>query len=417
MLPEDQVEYSENHQDSLDRMKDMYLNELIKEQQKRYELLPSEIKTIYIWWGTPFQLWPERLFSLIDTLLETWDCEYLEELTIELNPDPFDEVLWFVRKAQKKYKHLFRLRFSFGIQSFDDRILKASGRNYLFNNLKNWLRELAQIKAINTCYNLDFMAFGNPEKHALYWVADTPSWVDEERLPWWSLQRDFFEKLMSSWVIDGSSVYTLELFPWSDWYYSAKKKWKLEWWAIFSDEETLWQEFQWITDQLTQQWFARYEISNFALAGKRSLHNMVYWNMWSYVWLWIQSSSFLSWWELNQDVREYLWVTDDVTGVRFKNTSQWKQYLSQEKKVDSKNYEHLWETELKQEAFILWLRTDRWVVVSEYNAILVDNAADLIEQFVEEWYMTYSDDTKKLILTDMWLDVYNALITELVKSI
>jgi coproporphyrinogen III oxidase-like Fe-S oxidoreductase len=78
--------------------------------------------------------------------LETRDCEYLEELSIELNPDPFDDVIDFISQAQKKYKDIFRLRFSFGIQTFDDAILDASRRNYIFNNLIHRLREVVEIK-------------------------------------------------------------------------------------------------------------------------------------------------------------------------------------------------------------------------------------------------------------------------------
>ena len=144
-------------------------------------------------------------------LLEERDCEFLEELTIELNPDPFDEVLAFVEKANKKYKKLFRIRYSFGIQSFDDEILSHAGRNYIFNNLMNFFRELVDIKSMNAVYNLDFIAFGKSPK--VLAGEESSGKVDADRLPRDQFRREFFNKLIRSQMFDGVSVYALELFP------------------------------------------------------------------------------------------------------------------------------------------------------------------------------------------------------------
>jgi coproporphyrinogen III oxidase-like Fe-S oxidoreductase len=50
----------------------------------------------------------------------------LAELSIELNPYPEEEVLNFVKILNKKYNKISRLRYSFGIQSFDDEILRMT---------------------------------------------------------------------------------------------------------------------------------------------------------------------------------------------------------------------------------------------------------------------------------------------------
>jgi coproporphyrinogen III oxidase-like Fe-S oxidoreductase len=47
-------------------------------------------------------------------------------LSIELNPYPEAEVLDFVKTLNKKYPKISRLRYSFGIQSFDDDVLKTT---------------------------------------------------------------------------------------------------------------------------------------------------------------------------------------------------------------------------------------------------------------------------------------------------
>jgi len=50
----------------------------------------------------------------------------LAELSIELNPYPEAEVLNFVQVLNKKYDKVSRVRYSFGIQSFDDEVLKMT---------------------------------------------------------------------------------------------------------------------------------------------------------------------------------------------------------------------------------------------------------------------------------------------------
>lgn len=166
VLPENDAQLVDKEL-KLEELKDKYLASLLAENASWHEKQPEQqIKTIYIGGGTPFELGEERLFTLIDSVLEIWDVEFLEELTIELNPDPFDEVLDFIRHASRRYKHLYNLRFSIGIQTFDDEILTESKRNYVFNNLIRFFRDLQKIKQPFMRYNFDFIAFGKNIKEA-----------------------------------------------------------------------------------------------------------------------------------------------------------------------------------------------------------------------------------------------------------
>jgi len=72
------------------------------------------------------------LIKIIDTVRQNFSLENIEEFSIELNPNPFEEVLDIVQKITLHLKDLPRVRFSFGIQSFEDKVLKASGRQYNF---------------------------------------------------------------------------------------------------------------------------------------------------------------------------------------------------------------------------------------------------------------------------------------------
>jgi len=67
-----------------------------------------------------------RIIDIIEYIRTKFDFEDLAELSIELNPYPEAEVLNFVQVLNKKYDKVSRLRYSFGIQSFDDEVLKMT---------------------------------------------------------------------------------------------------------------------------------------------------------------------------------------------------------------------------------------------------------------------------------------------------
>lgn len=394
---------------SVERMKQEYLEALLAENALWYKASQDkQVKTIYIWWGTPFQLWAEKLLLLIDSLLETRDCEFLEELTIELNPDPFDEVLAFVEQANKKYKHLYKLRYSFGIQTFDDSLLQEAKRNYVFNNLVWFLRELQQLKAPHVHYNFDFIAFGKEDNGLLR---------DRHKM-------EFFIKFVNSHVADWFSLYTLELFPWSDRYNALQKHIasddeslvpkKVSW--LQGNDDAIYKEFDTLSAILIKAWYERYEISNFALRGKPSIHNIVYWNMQPYIGLGIQSSSLLPW----NILQSYPQVADvyDMKGsdhdlVRFHNTKHWKKYLWWSY-MDFTSLQKLSRKDKKIEKAFLLLRTNTWLKeCSLYTDIFVKDWKQKISVWQDEWLVMFDKDTDHLRLTHTWMNVYNGLITDL----
>ncbi len=379
VMPEDKVDG-----DKLETVKDDYLKALYTELTDRHEAhWTKQIKTIYIWWGTPFQLWAERLFGLIDSVLKQWDTEFLEELTIELNPDPIPEVIAFIEKAWEKYKNLFKLRFSIGIQTFDDQLLSKSKRNYHYNNLPGFFRAIQKIKQPNMAYSWDFIAFGKFKKD--------DQWTEYL----WDIEKtEFFINLVKSKLFDWFSLYTLELFPWSDWHNEAMHTAKAAQ-KIYGSPENVLDEFHFLRKFFENYWYRRYEISNFALLWKESLHNLVYRTDWSYLWIWINASSYISDW---------------TQRIRSKNTTKRNDYLSWNYKDDTtieeiSAKEHLWEQWLMQ------LRTSWIKDMKHFTPVLSDWWETMIGDWEKEGYCVLSEWW--LHLTSLWMNVYNTLITEL----
>jgi hypothetical protein len=67
--------------------------------------------------------------------------ENLAELSFEFNPYPEEEIYNIIRQIQGRFAKKYpRIRFSFGIQSFDNEVLTLSGRKSLFLGLVDFLR-------------------------------------------------------------------------------------------------------------------------------------------------------------------------------------------------------------------------------------------------------------------------------------
>ena len=161
----------------------------------------QEIRTIYFGGGTPSAIGSHELIKLIDHIGEVWDLSYLEELSIEINPDPVDDMLELVQTISKQYMHFPRVRFSIGIQSFDNQVLEEAGRQYNFQACVDFLRRLSKCKMDHNIFNFDFIAFGkfNTTRKGDVQLRDPA-------------KLEFFTNFVQSGFADSFSLYTLELF-------------------------------------------------------------------------------------------------------------------------------------------------------------------------------------------------------------
>lgn len=96
---------------------------------------------------------------------------------------------------------------------------------------------------------------------------------------------------MKSRFADSFSLYTLELFENQVW--KKKEPDVLISGAYFGTDEQIYEEFSLLKSILLDAGYRRYELSNFSLAGKSSIHNRTYWEMENYLGLGLNSSSFL----------------------------------------------------------------------------------------------------------------------------
>jgi oxygen-independent coproporphyrinogen-3 oxidase len=264
------------------------------------------------------------IISIIDLLAETFDLEDIGEITIECNPEPPELIYNLIKTLYKTYRNFPRIRLSIGIQTFDNEILKESHRQYRFNQVIEFLRTIQKLRKANISYNLDFIAFGK-------WRTLR----NGERELWRKVEREFFNALVASHMADSYSVYTLELFPGSKWYSDRIQQTdKLKdghGLKQFGSDDDVYDEFSLMKDTLLINGYRRYELSNFALAGKSSVHNRAYREMETYIGLGSGASSFAHAGHSHYDaIVEHLGKdkTETSSGVRRNNTKVIKKYFS-----------------------------------------------------------------------------------------
>lgn len=391
-----------------------YVHALLWEITQRATLLPQQsLSTIYFGGGTPSKIGASNFVRIIDHIASLFDLEDIAELSIECNPNPFDDVLSLVETLSTRYKHFPRVRFSFGLQSFDDVVLQDSGRQYTFNQLVGFLRQLQPIKQSHNIFNFDFIAFGRLTERK-----------NGELQLWDPSKLAFFDSFTHSYFADSFSLYTLELFPGSRRYHQQHG------WLSHShhnhlvqhygSEDHVYHEFSLLKDRLLDAWYRRYELSNFALAGKSSIHNRIYREMDSYLWVGTSAASFLHHWHPCFDfvvshLKQSLSLTTDLKALRWTNTKVITQYCAGQF-LDDNAISLLYDKDLLIESFFLWLRTDRGIPsLHPYEAVLAENYQSLIQEYVAQWLMVYVDN--RIVLTDTGMDVYNTLVTNLLREV
>jgi oxygen-independent coproporphyrinogen-3 oxidase len=251
----------------------------------------------------------------------------------------------------------------------------------------DFLRSLQPLKQDNTFFNFDFIAFGkfNQSRKGKVYL-------------WTESALSFFEDFVSAHFADSFSLYTLEFSEHQRW--SREKKADLISQGCFGTEEEIYEEFDLLKSVLLDAGYTRYEISNFSLIAKSSIHNRVYWEMEEYLGLGLGASSL---------------VRDEGVLTRCTTTPYLPKYLAGEWENPASK-EVLTEKDYLIEKFFLGLRTDRGVKdISEFASVVVPDYEEKLHYYVEGGLVRFRD--KGFVLTDRGMDCYTWLVTELLKEV
>ncbi|KML13252.1 coproporphyrinogen III oxidase [Bacillus safensis] len=225
---------------------DEYLAALEKEMQHTIEQKgEQELKTIFIGGGTPTSLTVSQLDRLMNSIHRVLKpTKNLIEFAVEANPDELSlEKLQVLKAAGVN-------RLSFGVQTFEDDLLKKIGR---VHQKKDVLTSFERARAIGfDNISLDLM-FGLPhqEKHHVMNSLETAFLLGAEHYSVYSL------------IVEPKTVF-----------YNLMQKGKLH----LPPQEREAEMYELVMDEMERHGLKQYEISNYAKPGFESQHNLTYWS-------------------------------------------------------------------------------------------------------------------------------------------
>ncbi|UQZ93596.1 radical SAM family heme chaperone HemW [Bacillus safensis] len=225
---------------------DEYLAALEKEMQHTIEQKgEQELKTIFIGGGTPTSLTVSQLDKLMNSIHRVLKpTKNLIEFAVEANPDELSlEKLQVLKAAGVN-------RLSFGVQTFEDDLLKKIGR---VHQKKDVLTSFERARAVGfDNISLDLM-FGLPhqEKHHVMNSLETAFSLGAEHYSVYSL------------IVEPKTVF-----------YNLMQKGKLH----LPPQEREAEMYELVMDEMESHGLKQYEISNYTKPGFESQHNLTYWS-------------------------------------------------------------------------------------------------------------------------------------------
>ena len=267
-------------------MKQKFTDRLVDEIRGGAEFnrpLRGKPDTLYFGGGTPALLSAAQLERVIEAVDQVFGADQLKEITIEVNPGSTD------LQKLKDLKAIGFNRLSVGVQSFDDQVLRKLGRLHKSADSFRVIEDAGTAGFDNL--SLDLM-FGIEGQTFETWEKSLKTAVEmkPQHLSLYSLE---FQE---------GTVFTRLL-------QEGKMK--------ETDPEEDRRMYEVAHDELAGAGYEHYEISNFALPGYRSQHNMKYWSLQEYL-------------GFGPGAHSYLRSDETGLGRRFYNRPDLKSYLGGE---------------------------------------------------------------------------------------
>ena len=346
-----------------ENMIEKYIYALCNEILAKAEILSEyKVTTIYIGGGTPSYIDSKYIKQIFDTLMLVINKEDVKEITIEVNPNSVDE------EKMRSYKEIGINRISIGLQSTYDTILKKIGRAH---NLKDFEETLELANKVG---------FKNISVDLIYPLPDLDLEKFKESVEYVINLKDKNVKHIS--------IYNLEVHENTKLAFLLK-----EGYVTLVDEDTEYEMYEYLRKRFEEE-YHRYEISNYAIDGYESKHNLRYWNQELYLGFGCGASSFFS-------------------GTRYSNIKNIEKYIENIETgnsiIDKENYEELDLLALMKEYVMLSLRKieglDKKKFKAKYKKDIEEIFAEEIKELTDDKLIEEKQD--KILLTKRGLEVAN----------
>lgn len=305
------------------------------------------VSTVYIGGGTPSSLSAKQLDRLLSVVDKHFDISNLAEYTIECNPDDVGEEFTAVAKA-----HGIN-RISMGVQSLNDEVLRLMHRRHSAARVHQAINQLISAGFDNISVDL---IYGLPKSWNYNFIDEVDKFI--------SLGISHLSAYALSYE-DGTPLARMH------------KSGRVE---KLSDDEAA-EQYQTLTERMSQGSFDHYEISNFARENKFSRHNTLYWQRKPYFGLGPAACAF--------DGKRRYSNTPDV--------AQYIDLLSSRKSPTQA--ELLTDDDIFNEIVMLGMRTRRGIDKEQIKLLpqkYSDHFREKSKQFFSEGYFTENEQFVKL---------------------
>ena len=333
---------------------------LYREMAGRSEELKNIFfNTVYFGGGTPSFVKPEYIAGALKQIRKYYDLDKNAEITLEANPGTLDE------EKVKIYKAAGINRFSLGLQSGYDEDLKRLNRIHTAND---FLLSLSLLKKYG---------FENISADILLGLKDQTFEKVKNTV---DLALAAGVKHISAYALTpevGTPIYTDYLNG-----------------ELLSDDE-VGEIYDKAYKYLEEKGLFRYEVSNFAVKGYESKHNLNYWRRGEYIGFGVSASSF-------------------IAERRFTNSFKIDEYmnliiLNKKPEISS---DYIEEKDAMFEFIMLGLRTAEGINVNKFEVLFKENFSKKYEKALKKNEKCLSLSDGYLKIKDEYLYVQNHIIMD-----
>ena len=309
----------------------------------------NEVETVFIGGGTPTSLSEQQLDRLLAIIHTYIDVASLREFSTEANPDE----LTYEKLVVLKHGGVKRL--SIGVQSFDEELLKKIGRTHSADDAGRVVMDARKAGFENISIDL---IYGLPGQTREQWQDTLRKATDLE--------------------LQHYSGYSLIVEP-KTVFYNLMNKGKLP--LPGEDMET--EMFDMLINHMESRGRKRYEISNFAVPGYESIHNLLYWENETYAGIGAGAHGY-------------------IDGNRYSNIGPIKHYMASVDKGERpvQNSHPVTKIEAMEEEMFLGLRKTAGVSTSlfqkRFGEALVDVYGETLQTLQGKGLIEVKDDRVKL---------------------
>ncbi len=343
--------------------------EIILQAERILEKKNYAVDTVFFGGGTPSLLLAEEIAEIVEVLQNNFQIENDAEITLEANPGTLSE------NKLRCYKESGINRLSIGLQSAVNQELKELGRIHTFEQFKENYAAARGTGFDNI--NVDLM-----------------NALPGQTLAGWEQTLQQVAALQPEHI----SAYSL-IVEKNTPFYERMEQGKLS----LPEEEEERKMYYRTEELLTACGYHRYEISNYAMIGKESRHNLKYWSGEEYLGLGLGAASYLI-----GETAPY--------GYRKKNTDTLHLY---EESVEKGNLLSMEEQILKkedamEEFMFLGLRKMQGVIKRDFLEKFGENVFDIYGEVIEKQKKQglLLEDGEYLCLTKRGIDISNYVMSE-----